>query len=70
MTTKERLILMDDIKRKNDIAWSKYAKQPRRYWTWDADVRKPFNPFGNIGGMCLLMICVPALLALFVMMAA
>lgn len=70
MTTKERLILMDDIKRKNDIAWSKYAKQPRQSWSWDADVRKPFNPFDGIGGMCLLMVCVPALLALFVMMAA
>lgn len=70
MTTKERLILMDDIKRKNDIAWSKYAKQPRQRWTWEADVRKPFNPFDSIGGMCMLMVCVPLMLVLFLMMAA
>lgn len=68
MTPKERLILMDDIKRKNDIAWSKYAKQPRRYWTWEADVRKPFRPFDSIGGQCLLAVCVPVLLVLFVLM--
>ena len=69
MTTTEKLILMQDIKRKNDIAWSKYAKQPRRYWTWDVDVKKPFRPFDSFGGFCVLCICVPALLALFLMMA-
>lgn len=70
MTMKERLILMDDIKRKNDITWSKYAKQPRRYWTWDADVKKPFNPFAGIGTQCILAACVPLMLVLFLMMAA
>lgn len=70
MTTKERLILMDDIKRKNDITWSKYAKQPRRYWTWDADVKKPFNPFAGIGTQCILAVCVLFMLVLFVKMAA
>lgn len=69
MTTKEKLILMQDIKRKNDIAWSKYANQPRRYWTWDVDVKKPFNPFDNIGTQCILAVCIPVLLVLFLMMA-
>ena len=69
MTTKERLILMEDIKRKNDIAWSKYANQPRRYWTWEADVKKSFQPFGNIGAKCILAVCVPLMLVLFLMMA-
>ena len=69
MTMKEKLILMQDIKRKNDIAWGKYAKQPRQYWTWEVDVRKPFNPFEGFGGFCILMVCVPALLVLLVMMA-
>ena len=70
MTIKERLILMEDIKNKNDIAWSKYAKQPRRYWTWEADVKKPFNPFNGIGAKCILAVCVPLMLVLFLMMAA
>ena len=70
MTTKERLVLMDDIKRKNDITWSKYAKQPRRYWTWEADVKRQFRPFDSIGSQCLLAVCVPVLLVLFLMMAA
>lgn len=70
MTIKERLILMEDIKCKNDIAWSKYAKQPRRYWTWAADVKKPFNPFGGIGAKFMLMICGALMLVLFVKMAA
>lgn len=70
MTIKERLILMEDIKCKNNIAWSKYAKQPRQYWTWAADVRKPFNPFSGIGAKCILMLCVPPMLVLFLMMAA
>lgn len=69
MTTKEKLILMDDIKRKNDISWSKYANQPRRYWTWDADVKKPFRPFDSFGSKLLLAMCISALLVLFVMMA-
>ena len=70
MTTSEKLILMDDIKRKNDISWSRYANQPRQRWTWQADVKKPFNPFDSIGGKCVLAVCVPVLLVLFVMMAA
>jgi hypothetical protein len=69
MTTKEKLILMQDIKRKNDIAWSKYAKQSRPGWTWDMDVKKPFRPFGSFGGMCILTICVPVLLVLLLKMA-
>ena len=69
MTTKERLALMEEIKRKNDAAWSKYTKQSRPGWKWDMDVRKPFRPFDSFGGMCLLMICVPGLLVLFLMMA-
>ena len=70
MTMKERLILMQDIKRKNDIAWGKYAKQQRCCWTWDMDVRKPFRPFDSFGGFCVLFFCIPALLVLFVMLAA
>lgn len=69
MTTREKLILMDDIKRKNDISWSRYANHPRQHWTWKADVRKPFDPFDGIGGKCVLAICVPVLLVLFVMIA-
>ncbi len=69
MTMKEKLILMQDIKRKNDIAWSKYAKQSRPCWTWEADVRKPFRPFDGFGGLCILLFCVPVLLVLFVKMA-
>ncbi len=68
MTTKEKLILMQDIKRKNDIAWGKYAKQSRPCWTWDVDVKKPFNPFDSFGGFCVLLICVPALLVLLVLL--
>ena len=99
MTTKERLILMDDIKRKNDIAWGKYANQTGsigqatpdervrmlalrpakpaagqlldagRMWTWEADVKKPFRPFDGVAGFCILMVCIPVLLVLFLMMA-
>lgn len=69
MTTKERLILMDDIKRKNDAAWSKYSHQSSPYWAWTADVKKPFNPFDSIGGKILIAVCVPALMVLFVLMA-
>jgi hypothetical protein len=69
MTTKEKLILMDDIKRKNDIAWSKYANHPRQYWTWQADVKKPFRPFDGFGGFCILVVCVPLMLVLLVKMA-
>ena len=68
MTIKEKLILMDDIKRKNDAAWSKYAKQTRPGWTWDMDVRKPFRPFDSFGSQCLLAVCVSGMLALFVLM--
>lgn len=68
MTTKERLILMDDIKRKNDIAWGKYAKQQRCCWTWEADVKKPFNPFDSIGAKCILVVCVSVMLVLVVLM--
>lgn len=69
MTTREKLILMDDIRRKNDISWSRYAKQPRQYWTWEADVKKPFRPFDGFGAQCVLALCVSGLLVLFVMMA-
>lgn len=69
MTTKEKLILMDDIRRKNDISWGKYAKQPRQYWTWQADVKRPFNPFAGFGAKCVLAFCVPLLLVLFLFMA-
>ena len=69
MTTKERLALMEEIKRKNDTAWSKYAKQSRPGWTWDMDVRKPFRPFDSFGSQCLLAVCVSGMLALFVLMA-
>ena len=69
MTTKERLALMDEIKRKNDAAWSKYTKQSRPGWTWQMDVRKPFRPFDSFGEQCILAICVPVLLVLLVMMA-
>lgn len=31
MTTRERLKLMDEIKRKNDEAWAKYARHRRAY---------------------------------------
>lgn len=69
MTIREKLTLMDDIRRKNDTTWSRYANQPRRYWTWQADVKKPFRPFEGLTGFCVLFVCVPALLVLFVMMA-
>lgn len=69
MTTREKLILMQDIKRKNDISWSRYANQPRQYWTWEADVKKPFRPFDGVAGFCILMVCIPVLLVLFLMMA-
>ena len=69
MTTKERLALMEEIKRKNDAAWQKYAKQSRPGWTWQMDVRKPFRPFDSCGEQCIIMICVPVLLVLFLMMA-
>lgn len=69
MTTREKLILMQDIKRKNDISWSRYANNPRPGWTWEADVKKPFRPFDSIGSQCLLAVCVPVLLVLFVLMA-
>jgi len=70
MTTREKLILMQDIKRKNDISWSRYAQTPRRYWTWQADVKRPFNPFAGFGAQCVLAVCVPLMLVLFVLMAA
>ena len=69
MNTKERLALMDEIKRKNDAAWQKYTKQSRPGWTWQADVKKPFRPFDSFGSQLVLMFCVPVLLVLFVMMA-
>lgn len=69
MTTKERLVLMEEIKRKNDAAWQKYAKQSRPGWTWDMDVRRQFRPFDSIGAQCMLAICVPVLLVLVVLMA-
>lgn len=70
MTTREKLILMDDIRRKNDATWGKYAQTPRQYWTWEADVKKPFRPFDGFGAQCVLALCVPLLLVLFLMMAA
>lgn len=69
MTTREKLTLMDDIRRKNDISWSRYAKQPRQYWTWAADVKKPFRPFDSFGVKCACLVCFPFLLVLFVMIA-
>ena len=69
MTTREKLILMDDIRRKNDTTWSRYANYPRQRGTWQADVKKPFRPFDSIGSQCLLAVCVPVLLVLFVMIA-
>ena len=69
MTTKEKLLLIQDIKCKNDIAWGKYAKQSRPGWTWQMDVRKPFRPFDSFGAQCMLAICVPVLLVLVVLMA-
>lgn len=68
MTTKEKLILMDEIKRKNDAAWSKYAHQPRQRWTWDTVERR--DRFDLEGFAITLMICFPLLLALIVFMAA
>ena len=69
MTTREKLILMDDIRRKNDISWSRYANYPRQRWTWEADVKKPFRPFDSLGAKCVLAFCIPVLLVLFVIMA-
>ena len=69
MTTKERLALMEEIKRKNDAAWMKYTKQSRPGWTWQMDVRKPFRPFDSFGGFFVLTVCVPVLLVLLVKMA-
>lgn len=70
MTTREKLLLMDDIKRKNDISWSKYAHNPRPGWTWGTTRKQPFSIRDSFGAMCLLTICIPVLLVLFVMMAA
>lgn len=70
MTTKERLTLMDDIKRKNDAAWRKYAKQSRPGWTWGADIRRQFRPFDGIGTQIILAVCIPLLLVLFLKMTA
>lgn len=69
MTTKERLAMMEEIKRKNDAAWQKYAKQSRPCWTWEMDVRKPFRPFDSFGAQCILAVCVPVMLVLVVLMA-
>lgn len=69
MTTREKLILMDDIRRKNDTTWSRYANHPRQRWTWAADVKKPFRPFDSFGSQLVLMFCVPVLLVLFAMIA-
>jgi hypothetical protein len=65
MTTKERLALMEEIKRKNDAAWKKYAKQSRPGWTWDMNVKRQFRPSDSFGAKCVLAVCLPALLALF-----
>ena len=70
MTTRERLIIMQDIKRKNDISWSRYAQQPRQHTTMKANAKKPFTPFSSTSGFCVLLLCIPALLVLFLMMAA
>lgn len=69
MTMKERLALMEEIKRKNDAVWSKYTKQSRPGWTWEMDVKQQFRPFDSFGGFCVLMVCLPVLLVLLVMMA-
>lgn len=69
MTTKERLTLMDDIKRKNDAAWRKYAKQSRPGWAWEAPARQTFQPFDSFGAKCLLAVCTAGMLVLFVLMA-
>ena len=69
MTTREKLILMDDIRRKNDISWSRYADYPRQRWTWQADVKKPLNPFDSFGLKCVCIACFPVLLVLFLLMA-
>lgn len=66
MTTKERLDLMEDIKRKNDAAWSKYAHQPCQRWTWEMDERR--KPFDNTGFAITLTVCFPVLLVLFVIL--
>ena len=69
MTAKERLALMEEIKRKNDAAWSKYTKQSRPGWTWDMDVKRQFRPFDSIGTQIVLAVCIPLLLVLFVLLA-
>ena len=70
MTIREKLQLMDDIRNKNNSSWGKYAHTPRRYWTWEADVKRPFNPFAGFGAQGVLAVCVPLMLVLFLMMAA
>lgn len=67
MTTREKLILMQDIKRKNDITWSRYAAQSRPGWTWEQPTRQKVRPFEGIGSQCILSICVPLLLVLFML---
>ena len=69
MTTKERLALMEEIKRKNDAAWSKYTKQSRPGWTWGQPTCQHFRPFDSFGAKCILTVCGALLLVLFVMMA-
>lgn len=67
MTTREKLTLMQDIKRKNDITWSKYANQSRPRWTWEQPTRQKFRPFEGIWTQCIMCICIPIALLLFLL---
>lgn len=69
MTTKERLALMEEIKQKNDEAWSKYTHKPTPGWTWEQPNKQRFRPFETTGEKCILTGCGALMLVLFVLMA-
>lgn len=69
MTTKDRLALMDEISRKNDAAWSRYAVQARPGWTWKPVPRQKAHTLHTLCDVCILVFCIPAMLALLIVMA-
>ena len=71
MTTKDRLILMEEIKRKNDLAWRKYSTPARPRWTWDAIPQPTYNPFTSTPAKVILVSCLTlALVSLLVLAGA
>lgn len=62
MTTRERLALMDDIKRKNDAEWNKFKRQPC-YCAY------ALHPLAAWALKCLITFCVVILLGVVALMA-